>query len=73
MALPDAHILANSLKAEMSLKLGTFLMQSAQFWFNVHTICDFLQILKKEKQITAAISKNFTALAACDHPSQRIC
>ena len=38
--------------------------QSAQFWFNIQTTCDFRQLLKKEKQITAAVTKDYTELAA---------
>ena len=33
---------------EMSLKLGNFFKQSAQFWFNIQTTCDFRQLLKKK-------------------------
>ena len=29
---------------KMSLKLGKFFKQSAQFWFNIQTICDLRQI-----------------------------
>ena len=49
---------------EMSLKLAKFFKQSAQFWFNIQTTCDFRQLLKKEKQITATVSKDYTELAA---------
>ena len=49
---------------EMSFKLGKFFKQSTQFWFNIHTTCDFRQLRKKEKQITATVSKNYTELAA---------
>ena len=49
---------------EMSLKLGKFFKQSAQFWFNIQTTCDFRQLLKKEKQITATVTKDYTELAA---------
>jgi len=28
----------------MSLKLGKFFKQSAQFWFNIQTTCDLRQI-----------------------------
>ena len=49
---------------EMSLKLAKFFKQSAQFWFNIQTTCDFRQLLKKEKQITAGVTKNYTALSA---------
>jgi addiction module HigA family antidote len=62
-----------SITPEMSLKLGKFFKQSAQFWFNIQTTCDFRQLLKKEKQITATVSKDYTELAASDQPSQRIC
>ena len=44
-----------SITPEMSLKLGKFFKQSAQFWFNIQTTCDFRQLLKKEKQITATV------------------
>jgi addiction module HigA family antidote len=49
---------------EMSLKLGKFFKQSAQFYFNIQTTCDFRQLLKKEKQITATVTKDYTELAA---------
>ena len=49
---------------KMSLKLGKFFKQSAQFWFNIQTTCDFRQLLKKEKQITATVTKDYTELAA---------
>ncbi|MEN9469575.1 MAG: hypothetical protein RL630_1308 [Verrucomicrobiota bacterium] len=49
---------------EMSLKLDKFFKQSAQFWFNIQTTCDFRQLRKKEKQITAAVTKVYTELAA---------
>lgn len=49
---------------EMSLKLGKFFKQSARFWFNIQTTCDFRQLLKREKQITAAVTKDYTELAA---------
>ena len=54
-----------SITPEMSLKLGKFFKQSAQFWFNIQTTCDYRQLLKKEKQVTAAVTKNYTELAAC--------
>ena len=53
-----------SITPEMSLKLGKFFKQSAQFWFNIQTTCDFRQLLKKEKQITATVIKDYTELAA---------
>jgi len=53
-----------SINPEMSLKLGKFFKQSAQFWFNIQTTCDFRQLLKKEKQTTATVSKDYTELAA---------
>lgn len=53
-----------SITPEMSLKLGKFFKQSAQFWFNIQTTCDFRQLRKKEKQITAAVTKDYTELAA---------
>ena len=53
-----------SITPEMSLKLGKFFKQSAQFWFNIQTTCDFLQLLKKEKKITATVIKDYTELAA---------
>jgi len=53
-----------SITPEMSLKLGKFFRQSAQFWFNIQTTCDFRQLLKKEKQITATVIKDYTELAA---------
>jgi addiction module HigA family antidote len=53
-----------SITPEISLKLGKFFNQSAQFWFNIQTTCDFRQLLKKEKQITAAVTKDYTELAA---------
>lgn len=53
-----------SITTEVSLKLGNFFKQSAQFWFNIQTTCDFRQLRKKEKQITAAVTKDYTELAA---------
>jgi addiction module HigA family antidote len=53
-----------SITPEMSLKLGKFFKQSAQFWFNMQTTCDFRKLRKKEKQITATVSKDYTELAA---------
>jgi len=53
-----------SIMPEMSLKLGKFFKQSARFWFNIQTTCVFRQLRKKEKQITATISKDYTELAA---------
>jgi addiction module HigA family antidote len=53
-----------SITPEMSLKLGKFFKQSAQFWFNIQTTCDFRQLRKKEKQITAAVAKDYKELAA---------
>ena len=49
---------------EMSLKLGKFFKQSAQFWFNNQTTCDYRQLVKIEKQITAAVTQDYSALAA---------
>ena len=53
-----------SITPELSLKLGNFFKQSAQFWFNIQTTCEFRQLRKKEKQITAAVAKDYTELAA---------
>jgi addiction module HigA family antidote len=53
-----------SITPEMSLKLGKFFKQSAKFWFNIQTTCDFRQLLKKGKQITATVTKDYTQLAA---------
>jgi addiction module HigA family antidote len=36
-----------SITPEMSLKLGKFFKQSAQFWFNMQTTCDFRKLRKK--------------------------
>jgi addiction module HigA family antidote len=36
-----------SISPEMSLKLGKFFKQSAQFWFNMQTTCDFRKLRKK--------------------------
>ena len=53
-----------SITPEMSLKLGKIFKQSAQFWFNIQTTCDLRQLQKKEKQITAAVTNDYTELAA---------
>ncbi len=53
-----------SITPEMSLKLGKFFKQSAHFYFNIQTTCDFRQLLKKEKQMTATVTKDYTELAA---------
>jgi hypothetical protein len=36
-----------SITPEMSLKLSKFFKQSAQFWFNIQTTCDFRKLRKK--------------------------
>jgi addiction module HigA family antidote len=52
-----------SITPEMSLKLGKFFKQSAQFWCNMQTTCDFRQLRKKEKQITSGLAEDYTQLA----------
>jgi addiction module HigA family antidote len=37
----------HSITTEMSLKFGKFFKQSAQFWFNMQTTCDFRKLRKK--------------------------
>jgi addiction module HigA family antidote len=37
----------SSIRPEKSLKLGKFFKQSAQFWFNMQTTCDFRKLRKK--------------------------
>ena len=49
---------------EMSLKLGKFFKQSPQFWFNIQTTCDFRQLLKRAKKITARVTTDYSRLAA---------
>ena len=38
-----------SITPEMSLKLGKFFKQSAQFWFNIQTTCDLRQISARRR------------------------
>ncbi len=40
-----------SITPEMSLKLGGFFKQTAQFWFNIQTICDLRQITARRGPI----------------------
>jgi hypothetical protein len=40
-----------SITPEMSLKLGKFFKQSAQFCFNIQTICDFQQLRKRKAKL----------------------
>ncbi|MGA7393060.1 MAG: HigA family addiction module antitoxin [Terrimicrobiaceae bacterium] len=49
---------------EMSLRLGVFFRQTAQFWFNVQTECDFRELHKKERKITATIKGDYRELVA---------
>jgi addiction module HigA family antidote len=42
---------------KMSLKLGKFFKQSAQFWFNIQTTCDFRQISARRRPLRL-IEKN---------------
>jgi addiction module HigA family antidote len=38
-----------SITPEMSLKLGKFFKQSARFWLNIQTTCDFRQISARRR------------------------
>jgi plasmid maintenance system antidote protein VapI len=40
-----------SITPKMSLKFGNFFKQSAQFWFNIQTTCDFRQLSKKNLRL----------------------
>ncbi len=44
LSINDIVFVRRSITPEMSLKLGNFFKQSAQFWFNIQTICDLRQI-----------------------------
>ena len=55
---------------EMSLRLGVFFRQTAQFWFNVQTECDFRELHKKERQITATVKGDYRQLVASNEPEQ---
>ena len=45
---------------EMSLKLGNFFKQSAQFWFNIQTTCDFRQLQKRKSDQCSVPPKDRT-------------
>ena len=53
-----------SITPEMSLKLGKFFKQSAQFWFNIQTTCNFRQLRKKESNISTYLTDNCAKLLA---------
>ena len=44
-----------SITPEMSMKLGKFFEQTAEFWFRVQSNCDFRDLRKRERAITAQV------------------
>lgn len=53
-----------SISPEMSLRLGVFFEQSAQFWFNIQTACDFRALKTKESAIPKKVSTTYSAIAS---------
>ncbi len=44
-----------SITPEMSMKLGRFFGQTSEFWFRVQSNCDFRDLRKRERAITAKV------------------
>ena len=44
-----------SITPEMSMKLGKFFEQTSEFWFRVHSNCDFRDLRKRERALTAKV------------------
>lgn len=42
-----------SITPEMSMKLGRFFGQTSEFWFRVQSNCDFRDLRKRERTLTA--------------------
>jgi addiction module HigA family antidote len=42
-----------SITPEMSMKLGKFFEQTSEFWFRVQSNCDFRDLRKRERALTA--------------------
>ncbi len=53
-----------AISPEMSLRLGVFFEQSAQFWFNIQTTCDFRALKTREHIIRKTIRQTYTSLAS---------
>ena len=44
-----------SITPEMSIRLGKFFGQSPEFWFRIQSNCDFRNLRKKERILTAKV------------------
>jgi len=44
-----------SITPEMSIRLGKFFGQSSEFWFRIQSNCDFRNLRKKERMLTAQV------------------
>ena len=44
-----------SITPEMSMKLGRFFGQTSEFWFRVQSNCDFRDLRKRERSLTAKV------------------
>jgi addiction module HigA family antidote len=44
-----------SITPEMSIRLGKFFAQSPEFWFRIQSNCDFRNLRKKERMLTAKV------------------
>ena len=44
-----------SITPEMSMKLGRFFGQTSEFWFRVQSNCDFRDLRKRERALTAKV------------------
>ena len=44
-----------SITPEMSMKLGKFFEQTSEFWFRVQSNCDFRDLRKRERALTAKV------------------
>ena len=44
-----------SITPEMSMKLGKFFEQTSEFWFRVQSNCDFRDLRKRERALTAQV------------------
>ena len=44
-----------SITPEMSLRLGKFFSQSPDFWFRIQSNCDFRELRKRSRTLTAKV------------------
>jgi len=44
-----------SITPEMSIRLGKFFGQTPEFWFRIQSNCDFRNLRKKERMLTAKV------------------